>query len=132
MSVTLRLEDEVDVSRGDMIVHAAQPPDRDARGRGDRLLDGRRAAARGREVLAQAHDEHRARGRRHGRAHRSTSTRSSPSPTATELQLNEIGLVRLRTSAPLLVDPYRTNRRTGAFILVDEATNVTVGAGMVE
>ena len=39
--------------------------------------------------------------------------------------------MHLRTSAPLLVDPYRTNRRTGAFILVDESTNVTVGAGMV-
>ena len=39
--------------------------------------------------------------------------------------------VRLRLAGPLLVDPYTTNRQTGAFVLVDEATNETVGAGMV-
>jgi sulfate adenylyltransferase subunit 1 len=39
--------------------------------------------------------------------------------------------VRLRLAGPLLVDPYATNRQTGAFVLVDEATNETVGAGMV-
>jgi bifunctional enzyme CysN/CysC len=48
-----------------------------------------------------------------------------------ELALNDIGQVRLRTSAPLAFDPYRVNRRTGSFILIDEATNETVGAGMV-
>jgi bifunctional enzyme CysN/CysC len=51
--------------------------------------------------------------------------------TAEELQLNEIGRVRLRTQKPLLFDPYRRNRDTGAFILVDEATNNTVAAGMI-
>ena len=50
---------------------------------------------------------------------------------ATEMRLNDIGRVRLRLSAPLLVDPYDENRATGAFILVDEATNDTVAAGMV-
>jgi len=47
------------------------------------------------------------------------------------LALNDLARVRLRLSAPLLVDPYDVNRATGAFILVDEATNETVGAGMV-
>jgi sulfate adenylyltransferase large subunit len=50
---------------------------------------------------------------------------------AERLALNDLGRVRLRLSAPLLVDPYEVNRATGAFILVDEATNETVGAGMV-
>jgi bifunctional enzyme CysN/CysC len=50
---------------------------------------------------------------------------------ATGLELNEIGRLRLRTSAPLHVDEYRRNRATGAFVLIDEATNDTVGAGMV-
>jgi bifunctional enzyme CysN/CysC len=50
---------------------------------------------------------------------------------ATSLELNEIGRVHLRTSQPLLVDQYRDNRATGSFIIVDEATNFTVGAGMV-
>ena len=48
-----------------------------------------------------------------------------------ELGLNEIGRVRLRISSPLLVDPYSRNRTTGSFILIDEATNDTVGAGMI-
>ena len=51
--------------------------------------------------------------------------------TASELVLNEIGRVRLRTTAPLLADEYRRNRTTGGFILVDEGTNRTVGAGMI-
>ena len=48
-----------------------------------------------------------------------------------ELALNDIGRVRLRTSAPLVFDPYESNRRTGSFILIDEASNNTVGAGLV-
>ena len=44
---------------------------------------------------------------------------------------NEIGRVRLRTGAPLMADPYSRNRTTGSFILIDEATNDTVAAGMV-
>ena len=50
---------------------------------------------------------------------------------ADEMRLNDIGTVRLRLSAPLMVDPYADNRATGAFILVGEATNDTVAAGMV-
>ena len=50
---------------------------------------------------------------------------------ATELGLNDIGRVRLRTTQPLFVDDYARNRVTGRFILVDEATNATVGAGML-
>src|SRR5262245_36557187 len=50
---------------------------------------------------------------------------------ATSLGLNEIGRVHLRTSTPLMVDEYRLNRATGSFILIDETTNDTVGAGMV-
>jgi len=50
---------------------------------------------------------------------------------ASELSLNQIGRVRLRISAPLMVDAYSRNRTTGSFILIDEATNDTVGAGMV-
>jgi bifunctional enzyme CysN/CysC/sulfate adenylyltransferase subunit 1 len=48
-----------------------------------------------------------------------------------ELGLNEIGRVQLRTTVPLLCDPYSKNRTTGSFILIDEQTGVTVGAGMI-
>ncbi|WP_127782894.1 adenylyl-sulfate kinase [Rhodococcus sp. X156] len=51
--------------------------------------------------------------------------------SATALSLNEIGRVRLRTQAPLLFDAYRRNRDTGSFILIDDATNATVAAGMI-
>jgi sulfate adenylyltransferase subunit 1 (EFTu-like GTPase family) len=54
-----------------------------------------------------------------------------PDGSATELGLNDIGRVRLRTSKPLAFDPYSRNRSTGSFILIDEATNDTVGAGMI-
>jgi bifunctional enzyme CysN/CysC len=50
---------------------------------------------------------------------------------AETLSLNEIGRVRLRTQKPLLFDPYRRNRVTGSFILIEEATNNTVAAGMI-
>ena len=47
------------------------------------------------------------------------------------LSLNEMGRVSLRTTVPLMFDEYRRNRHTGSFILIDEATNETVGAGMI-
>jgi bifunctional enzyme CysN/CysC len=47
------------------------------------------------------------------------------------LGLNDIGRVRLRTRRPLAFDPYKRNRATGRFILIDEATNDTVGGGMI-
>jgi sulfate adenylyltransferase subunit 1 (EFTu-like GTPase family) len=52
-------------------------------------------------------------------------------PKPEELGLNDIGVVRLRLSDPLCVDPYAENRTTGSFVLIDEGTNETVGAGMV-
>jgi bifunctional enzyme CysN/CysC len=50
---------------------------------------------------------------------------------ATGLRVNEIGRISLRTTSPLLFDEYRRNRTTGSFILIDEATNDTVAAGML-
>jgi len=52
-------------------------------------------------------------------------------PGAERLELNDIAVVRLRLSEPLAVDPYAQNRETGSFILVDEASNDTVAAGMI-
>jgi bifunctional enzyme CysN/CysC len=57
-----------------------------------------------------------------------TLHRDEQAPTLT---LNEIGRLNLRVTAPLFTDPYRTNRATGSFILVDEGSNATVAAGMV-
>ncbi len=51
--------------------------------------------------------------------------------TPQSLALNEIGRVSMRVTQPLFFDEYRRNRETGAFILIDESTNSTVGAGMI-
>ena len=51
--------------------------------------------------------------------------------SATSLDLNDMGRIVLRTTVPLLFDEYRRNRTTGSFILIDEATSATVGAGMI-
>jgi bifunctional enzyme CysN/CysC len=51
--------------------------------------------------------------------------------SATDLALNEIGRVQLRTTVPLFFDEYRRNRTTGSFVLVDESTQNTVGAGII-
>ena len=61
----------------------------------------------------------------------STSTRCTGTRRASTLGLNEIGRVRLRTTVPLMCDEYRRNRTTGGFVLIDEATNRTVAAGMI-
>jgi sulfate adenylyltransferase large subunit len=130
MSVTVRLEDDLDVSRGDMICRPANAP------RPSQDIDAMICwmspdPMRPRQKLAIKHTT------RMGRAmikdvqyrldvntlHRDLETK--------ELGLNEIGRVQLRTTVPLLCDPYEKNRSTGSFVLIDEATGVTVGAGMI-
>ncbi|WP_240938031.1 sulfate adenylyltransferase subunit CysN [Nocardioides sp. JQ2195] len=130
MSVTVRLEDDVDVSRGDMIarVNNAPKPSQDIDAMVCWMTN---EPLRPRQKLAIKHTT------RTGRAlvkdiqyrldintlHRDQETK--------ELGVNEIGRVQLRTTVPLLCDPYSKNRTTGSFILIDEATGVTVGAGMI-
>jgi sulfate adenylyltransferase large subunit len=130
MSVTVRLEDDVDVSRGDMIArpHNAPTPSQDI----DAMICWMTTQPlQPRQKLAIKHTT------RTGRAlvkdiqyrldvntlHRDQDTK--------ELALNEIGRVQLRTTIPLLCDPYSKNRATGSFILIDETTGVTIGAGMI-
>jgi len=60
-----------------------------------------------------------------------TLQRTAAPQAGAELALNDIGRVRLRTSVPLVFDPYTSNRRTGSFILIDQDSNGTVGAGMI-
>jgi sulfate adenylyltransferase subunit 1 len=129
MSVTIRLEDELDVARGDMLV---DPDDQPVTARtleatvcwmGERPLQpGARLGVKHTTRTARAVVES---------IDGVVDMDSLESHAAPEMALNDIGTVRLRLSAPLLVDSYDANRATGAFILLDEATNDTVGAGMV-
>ena len=130
MSLTLRLEDDLDVSRGELICHPEQAP-----------VVARELQA---DVCWMAEEPLRA-GSRYVLKHTSriatavvdaiedvldVHTLERDAPPA-ELALNDIGRVRLRTSSPLVFDPYTSNRRTGSFILIDESSNGTVGAGMI-
>jgi len=131
MSVTVRLEDELDVSRGDMICRPNNRPQ----------------AAQDVEAMICWMDEKQPlqRGRKYAIAHTTRAARTivkelhyrldvntlHRDEKAEGLGLNEIGRVRLRTTLPLLCDEYRRNRATGGFIIIDEATNRTVGAGIV-
>ena len=93
------------------------------------MLARRRARPPRRPLPDQAHDALGA-ARLEAIEHRLDVTTLEHEP-ADELELNAIGRVRLRLAAPLVPDPYERVRATGAFIVVDEATNDTVGAGMV-
>ena len=130
MSVTIRLEDDLDVSRGDMLSRphnapvAAQNIDAMVCWMSDGML------APGRQ-LAIKHTTRTARALVKELQYRLDVNTLHRDDAAEQLVLNEVGRVRLRTTSPLFVDSYRRNRSTGGFILVDEATNNTVGAGMV-
>jgi bifunctional enzyme CysN/CysC len=131
MSITIRLEDEIDISRGDMIVrpnnqpHVAQDVDAMLCWFNERveLKPGAKYALKHTSKWAKAlvKDLH----------YRLDVNTLSRDDSAQSLSLNEIGRVTLRTTQPLFFDDYRRNRATGSFILVDEATNDTLAGGMI-
>jgi sulfate adenylyltransferase large subunit len=129
MSVTVRVADELDISRGDMIVEPDDPPV--AARELDAMLcwmgpEPLRPGAR----LVIKHTTRTTRARIEELDCRVEINTLEHEP-AEQLTLNEIGRVRIRTGSPLMVDPYARNRTTGSFILIDEASNDTVAAGMV-
>jgi len=129
-SVTITLEHEIDISRGDMLVKANNPPsvtqDLEAmvcwfantplqvNGKYNIIHTSRecKAVIKTLDYQVNINTLHKIEG-------------------VSSLSLNEIGRVRLRTAVPLFVDSYRKNRHTGSFIIVDSQTNATVGAGMI-
>jgi bifunctional enzyme CysN/CysC len=130
MSVSLRLEDDLDVSRGDMIARPANRPtvsdvfDATICWMSERPL---REGAR----YAIKHTTRSARAVVRRLRYRIDVNTLHRDQAAEELDLNDIGRVTLRMSAPLAFDTYARNRTTGSFVLIDEATNDTVAAGMI-
>ncbi|HEX5799351.1 MAG TPA: GTP-binding protein [Gaiellaceae bacterium] len=130
MSVTIRLEDDLDVSRGDLLA------DPDAAPVVARELEAtvcwmaeRPLEPRTRLVVKQTTRSVRAIADELVSVIDIRTLEDRPAPE--RLELNDIARVRLRLAEPLAVDPYGENRATGAFILIDEATNDTIGAGMI-
>jgi sulfate adenylyltransferase large subunit len=112
MSVTLTLDDEIDISRGDMLTAGVEPQvgqrfEADVVWMDESPLDPARVY-----LLKQG-------------------TMTVPVEVNRRLALNQIETVTLATTRPIVFDRYRDNRATGAFILIDQATNFTAGAGMI-
>ena len=130
MAVTVRLEDNLDISRGDMICrpHNAPVPSQDISAMVAWMREGPLTPG---QQLAIKHTTRTARAKVTELRYRLDVNTLHRDEAAEQLGLNDIGRVRLRTTVPLFVDPYRRNRTTGGFILIDESTNNTVGAGMV-
>jgi bifunctional enzyme CysN/CysC len=131
MSVTLLLDDDVDISRGDMICRPHNRPAgaQDIEAMVCWMSSEAKLARRSRLVV-----KHTSRTVKaivtdlHYRIDVNTLHRDE---AATALGLNEVGRVRLRLTQPIFCDPYARNRTTGGLILIDEGTNATVGAAMI-
>jgi len=131
MAVTILLEDELDVSRGDMICRPNNQPAvaQDLEAMVCWMSESSSLTAGSK--LAIKHTTRWARALVKDFRYRLDINTLHREEDADSLSLNEIGRVHLRITKPLLADDYHRNRNTGSFVLVDEATNVTVGAGMI-
>jgi sulfate adenylyltransferase large subunit len=128
-SVTICLEDEIDISRGDMIVPALTAPHVARRFRSSIVWMNARALEPGRSYFIK-HTSHQVRGVIRGIHHR-LDVNTLAHVEAQKLELNEIGEISVETHRPLFFDPYQQNRTTGAFIVIDPLSNETLGAGMI-
>jgi len=131
MAVTVRLADEIDISRGDMLCRPNNQPtssqdidamvcwmsERSSLSTGSRLVV--KHTTRTAKVIIK------------DLTYRLDINTLSRDEGVSELKLNEIGRVRLRSQLPLFFDEYRRNRSTGSFVLIDAADNTTVAAGMI-
>lgn len=130
-SVTIQLDDDIDIARGDLICRPHNRPhvgsDIDAMVCWMTERSELRPGAR----YAIQHTTRQTRAIVRDLDYRLDVNTLHRDETAASLALNEIGRIRLRTQQPLLFDPYHRNRDTGSFVLVDEATNDTVAAGMI-
>ncbi|HNP99267.1 MAG TPA: sulfate adenylyltransferase, partial [Bacteroidia bacterium] len=130
MSVTMLLEDALDISRGDMIVRENNSPQV---GQDIDLM------------ICWLNDKKMEQGNRYVLRHTTREVRCMVKDVRYKIDINtlrrieddaifgmnDIGRIQLRTTSPLFFDSYRRNRNTGSVILVDESTNETVGAGMI-
>ena len=129
MSVTVTLENEIDLSRGDMLVSSENLPRVSQRFLATIVWMHVQSLEVGRSYLIK-HCARQVRGKAVAIRHRVNVNRLEPE-TAVSLQINDIATVELETSGPLFFDAYEKNRTTGSFIVIDPLTNATLAAGMI-
>ncbi|MBU3694672.1 MAG: sulfate adenylyltransferase subunit CysN [Rhodocyclaceae bacterium] len=128
-SVSILLEDEIDVSRGDMLVPSDAQPVVTKAIEGMVCWFSETPLSPARTYLVR-HTTRTSKAKVDGIDYKVDVNTLAREP-ATGLAMNDIARIRLRLAQPLAVDPYTENRATGAFIVIDESTNNTVGAGMI-
>jgi sulfate adenylyltransferase subunit 1 len=128
-SVTLLLEDEIDISRGDMIVKTSSiiEPVKQIEAFVCWLSETPLSPAR---TYVIRHTTRESKAKVATIAYK-VDVNTLEEQATTDLKMNDIARITFKLGQPLMVDSYSTNRATGAFIVIDESTNNTVGAGMI-
>ena len=129
LSVTLTLEDEVDISRGDMLVSAQKPPDAARQFDASVVWMNEQPLDLSRRYILK-HTTQTLPVEVKAVRHR-VNIQTLEHEAADSLEMNGIGVLRIETSRPIYFDAYAQNRATGSLILIDPETNATVGAGMI-
>lgn len=130
MSVSITLEDDIDVSRGDMIVRTNNKPE-PSQDVEVMLCWLNNSPAKPRAKYTIKHTSNDQKAMIKEVVYKYDINTLERNSEATDLGMNDIAKVKIRTTKPLMIDPYRENRTTGSLILVDDATNETVAAGMI-
>jgi bifunctional enzyme CysN/CysC len=129
MAITLTLEDEIDISRGDMLVHSDNFPSVDNKFEATIIWMTEQAMLPGTQYDFK-HANKNISGHISALKHR-VDVNTLEEKLSPSLQLNEIGVCEVTLDQPICFDSYKINRGTGAFIIIDRLTNVTIGAGMI-
>ena len=129
-SVTLCLAQDVDASRGDMLIGLDNLPGMGSELRAHVCWMNRRPLQKGKKYFLK-HTTQTVQAVVTSLESRTNMMTFEPEPAPTEFLMNDIGEIRLRTSKPLIYDGYATNRLTGSFVLIEQGTNLTVAAGML-
>ena len=130
MSVSITLDDDIDISRGDMIVRSNNKPEA-TQDIEVMLCWLNNSPSRARTKYSIKHTSNDQKAMIKEIVYKIDIETLERNTEDTILQMNDISKVKIRTTKPLMIDPYRENRTTGSIILIDDTTNETVAAGMI-